>query len=491
MTSDPRTPVLVGAAVANQRDENPLVAVEAIELMARAIESAAADAGAPPLASAAEMISVPEGTWSYADPGRLLAERFGAPARSVVAEVGVLQQDVISDLCVAIGRGELDVAVVVGGEARYRAVRARAEGVALRDTIQADGTIPDRRWSTPSLGIDDLELTRNIVTPAVAYALIESARGGAIDLAGRHAALGSLYEGFAAVAASNPDAWDRHPYRADELVEPSVSNRMIASPYTKLLCSQWNVDQAAALILCSTAAADRFGVAADRRVFPIAAAVSNHAVPVLQRSELGRSPGAELAAQALRNAVGIGPDDLAHVDLYSCFPAAVETFAEAWGLGRDRDLTVTGGMSLAGGPLNNYVLQAMVRLVSRLRAEPDSVGLSSSVSGFLTKSGFGLWSATPVAAPFRQLDVSERAARAARPREVRADHVGPATIAAWTVEHAGAEPHRAVVVADTGPGDNGRTIASTGDPEVVTSMLEDEWTGRTIDVQADGSFRTG
>ena len=303
--------------------------------MARAVEAAALDAGSPGLAGAAQLIAVLEGSWGYRDPGRLLAERFGATARTVVAEVGVLQEDVIADVCSTIARGELDVAVVVGGEARYRELRAKVAGVEVSETSQADGVAPDRRLSSHSLGIHDLELTRNLVTPAVAYALVESARAAAdqLDAVTLRSRLGSRYERFAQVAAGNPNAWDRLPHRAAEIVEPSPSNRMIASPYTKLLCSQWNVDQAAALILCSTEAADRFGIAADRRVFPWGSAVSNHAVPVVQRADLARTPGAELAALRLRDALAIGADDLDHVDLYSCFPAAVDTFAQAWGLG--------------------------------------------------------------------------------------------------------------------------------------------------------------
>ena len=42
------------------------------------------------LAGAIDLVLVPNGTWSYPDPGRLVAQRFGADARTVVAEVGIL-----------------------------------------------------------------------------------------------------------------------------------------------------------------------------------------------------------------------------------------------------------------------------------------------------------------------------------------------------------------------------------------------------------------
>ena len=51
----------------------------------------------------------------------------------------------------------------------------------------------------------------------------------------------------------------------------------------------------------------------------------------------------------------------------SCFPLAVELYADALGLAETRDLTVTGGMPLAGGPYNNYVLQATCRAAELIR----------------------------------------------------------------------------------------------------------------------------
>ncbi|HEX9546678.1 MAG TPA: hypothetical protein VF942_05030 [Acidimicrobiales bacterium] len=54
---------------------------------------------------------VPRGTWGYRDPARIIADRFSAKgARTVVAQVGVLQQTLISRACTAISSGDLDVA---------------------------------------------------------------------------------------------------------------------------------------------------------------------------------------------------------------------------------------------------------------------------------------------------------------------------------------------------------------------------------------------
>src|SRR6185437_10259088 len=74
-------PVLVGAATASAE-------VEAAELMAQAVRAAAADSGAASLLAAVDRIAVPQGTWSYPDPARLVADRVGASrARTHLTEL--------------------------------------------------------------------------------------------------------------------------------------------------------------------------------------------------------------------------------------------------------------------------------------------------------------------------------------------------------------------------------------------------------------------
>ena len=92
MSLDPRTPVLVGAGVAHQHVDDPEAALEAIDLMAQACERAAPAS----LLARAQSILVPRGTWRYRDPGRLLATRFGADARTVIGEFGILQQTLVT-----------------------------------------------------------------------------------------------------------------------------------------------------------------------------------------------------------------------------------------------------------------------------------------------------------------------------------------------------------------------------------------------------------
>jgi alkylation response protein AidB-like acyl-CoA dehydrogenase len=73
--------------------------------------------------------------------------------------------------------------------------------------------------------------------------------------------------------------------------------------------------------------------------------VGNHMVPVCTHAELDACPGAGIAGRAALEPFGLTAADLDLIDLYSCFPLAVEAYAAEPGIGLGRDLTVTGGMS--------------------------------------------------------------------------------------------------------------------------------------------------
>ena len=114
---DPRTPVLVGACAVQQRCEDPNDGLEPVELMVRALEGAAEDAGSRALLGLADGVRVPQGFWAYSDPGRLIAERLGASgARTQLTKLGVLQTTLF-------GRAAADIA---SGRARLVVERPRA-----------------------------------------------------------------------------------------------------------------------------------------------------------------------------------------------------------------------------------------------------------------------------------------------------------------------------------------------------------------------------
>jgi acetyl-CoA C-acetyltransferase len=481
-----RTPVLVGIGVATQREDDPARAMDPLALMLKAARLAGDDAGAPGLLPALDRILVPKGRWQYGDPGRRIAAAVGATrAGTVVSTVGVLQQTLIGIACAAIAEGEVDVAMVVGGDAGFRILRAQITGQTLPEPEDADGT-PDLLLSPKEELRHPAELRVGLRMPVGLYAIMESAfrarHGWSVDA--HRDRIAAIYSRFSEIAADNPAAWTRKAKPPAAIKSASDRNAMQAFPYTKLMCSSWNVDQSAALLFCSAKTAAALGVDRNRWVFPWASTESNHMVPVCARAELGKCPGAGIAGRAALEPFGLAAADLDLIDLYSCFPLAVEAYAAELSLGLGRDLTVTGGMSFAGGPYNNYVLQSTARMGQKLRAAGKGIGLVSSVSGTLTKQGFGLWSTTAAPGPFRFTDVTEAVARSVSVKPVVMDYVGSGLIAGYSVVHDKAGPPRSIVVVDLDGGR--RTVAASMDPAVAARMQAEEMCGAQIVLNKEG-----
>lgn len=488
MPLDPRTPVLVGVGVADQRCEDPTEALEPFALMAAALEAAARDAGAPALLAEADSIRVPRGFWEYTDPGRLVSERVGAnPRESVLAEIGVVQQTLLTDACAAIASGMEEVALVTGGDARYRHLRAGLAGIEIRDTAQPDGK-PDVVLKPAGSLWADLEFERGLMMAAPYYSIIENAlrhsRGQSVDE--HRDSIAALWSRMSEVAATNPHAVHRTLVAAETIRNPSERNAMIAFPYTKLHNSDWNVDQAAGLILCSVGKARAYGIPEERWVFALSGTESNHMLPLSNRAQLHRCPAISIAGGRALELAGRSVDEIAHLDLYSCFPVAVQIFALELGIDLERPLTVTGGMRFAGGPLNNYGLQATARMAEVLRADPGSTGLVTTVSGFLTKQGFGIWSTEPPLEGYRSEDCSAAVKAETPTRPLEAGFTGTATIAGYTVMYLAGKPLKAVAVCDLP--DGGRTVVADEASELVQAMTREEFCGRRVRVSEDGGF---
>lgn len=489
MTSiDPHTPVLVGVGAITQREEDPSVALEPFELMVAALQRAAEDAGTAQLLAEASSIRVPQGFWKYSDPGRLVADRVGAAkATTILAELGVLQQTILKDACEAIAAGRETIALIVGGEAKYRSLRAKILDTEAAELIQ-EGVAPDQHLLPKEDIFHALELERGLVMPLRAFAVIENARrfAAGTGLDEHRDELARFWADFSLVASGHPGAWRSQAVTAAEIRDPGAGNRMISFPYTKLHSSEWNVDQAAALILCSVGKAQELGIDESKWVFPLAGTESNHVVVMSEREEMHRSAGAEIAGEKVFELAGLRPSDVGHFDLYSCFPAAARLYAEALRLPADQRVTVTGGMAFGGGPLNNYVLQSTAAMADKLRADAGSVGLVTAVSGVFNKQGYMLWSTKPAAGGFVSADVSEQVAAVTGRRELVRDYEGLATVASFTVGFSEGRACDAVVVADLP--DGRRTIATTDDGALAVSMTEAEFCGTRVTVAADGTF---
>lgn len=478
---DPAMPVLVGAGISVGGKTNEQ---EAAALMIDAALAAGLDAGNPRLPAAADRIMVPKGTWSYADPGRLIGAAIGAQgAATWLVDIGIPQQTLINDALGAILAGDARVVIVAGGEARAREQRARRQGRTAAETDQGQ-VVPDVHLRRPDAEmIAPAEAEAGIVVPVEQYALMENALraedGQSIDE--HRTAVARLWAGFNAVARHNPRAAFPAPMDADSIAAAGAGNRPLAFPYRKWHASQWNVDQAAALILCSTAAARDFGIPEDRWLFPLAGLESSASISLSRRRGLHAWPAMAVLGAAAEGRLGRPLGEVEHIELYSCFPAAVRIQQRALGLMPERVPTFTGGMAFAGGPFNNFVLQATAELADRLRRQPGTTGLVTTVSGMLTKPGLALWSARTDEDPPLLADLADQAAAATPQVDVRSGYAGPASVVSYTVTYDGEAPARVVIIGESPSGE--RCVAVARDPALASQAIERELIGARVDVR--------
>ncbi len=474
---DPATPVVVGLG-------KTALAAPVAELMTAAVREAAADAGVPRLLGSIQCVVVPQGSWSLSDPARTVAEQVGAPtARTVRCEVGVSQQEVITYALAAVAGGTYDAVAVVGAEAR---AWARDSG---SEEVDTSGP-PDDVLARPPDFVAPVEVAAGIVWPPVQqYAMIENALGAreGRDIGAQRADIAALWARLNEVAVKNPDAAFGRPRSAQDIATPAPGNRPLAFPYNKWHASQWTLNQASALLVCSAAKAAEVGVPRDRWLFPHVALHCSGAVSLTARADLARWPAMEVLGRVAREHLGRDLGDLELVELYSCFPAAVRVQQRELGLDPAGTPTLIGGMSFAGGPFNHYVLMSLVALGGRLRAAPGELGLVTTVSGMLSKPGLGVWSATPPAGPPLVRDLAPEAAEATAVVPVAAappTTPTPALVTSFTVTYGGElglDPVRTVVVAELPDGQ--RTAATCDDAGTARLAATEGVIGRPVEVK--------
>ncbi len=488
----PNTPVIVGIGFEQETSEDPTQCAEPWRLMARAVRRAAADAGSDTLLAQIESLSVPQGMWEYRNPGRLIADALGCPsARSILSDLGVLQLSLLSDLCRAIAAGEQHLGVITGGEAKFRELRAGITGRPVANTEQPEGTPPpDVHHTSSDPWASDLEARAGLSSPVELFAIIESALRyqQGLGIEEHRDRIAQLYSRFSEVAARNPHAWRREPVSPRAIRDPSPKNAMLAFPYTKRHSSQWNVNQAVAIFVCSVARAARLGLKRDRWIFPLAAAQSKHVVPLAQQRLLHTHPGTVLSGERALALAGVSARDVDAAELYSCFPAAIQSFARDLKVAETCPWTVTGAMPFAGGPYNSFSLEGVARMVEVLREGEGNdgserrIGLVSNLSGIFGKQACALFSNLPNADGYHCEDITAAVAACDLPLALDGDYVGPATVVGYTVVFVGGVPSHGIAICDTPAG--WRTVVRSEDRALLESMTQEEFCGRVVQVAA-------
>lgn len=486
---DPRTPVIVGAGQITDRDRG----AEPVELMARCAELALDDTdAAAALRGRVGAVRVVWGVWPYHDPGRLVAERIGArAARTTLTAVGGNQvYDLVIDTALRLQRGELDVAVVCAAETLRTRRGDRAAGRTSTYLTEREGAAPDDRFGPEEPLSTPAEDRFGVNVPTTFYAMAETAirhrNGESVD--GHRDRIAALWAGAAAVAAGNPAAWIRDAPSAEQIAAVTDRNRPVAAPYPKFMVSNLDVDQGGAVVMCTVAAAEAAGVPSDRWIFPWAGAGANDHWYPTNRWAFDESPAMRLAGQRVLELAGTGHDDCELLDLYSCFPSAVQLAQRELGISPARPFTITGGLTFAGGPLNCYCILPLTRAVHLLRERDGARAFLTGNGGTFTEHSMLVLGATPAASGFRADSVQDLVDALPR-RADAASHAAAVTLETYTVTYGRTgEPERAVLACLAHDGT--RHYGLSTDPAMIAELLAADRCGTRVELDGDTAHLT-
>jgi len=471
LSADPRATCIIGVARHTWHPADaPEGAPEPLDMWeqtarAAAADAATADAGA--VLGALESIDVVfSQSWQYDDAVARLSERLEvSPARRRYSGIGGSVPHVLAtEAARQIRTGRLDLALIAGAEALATVRRLKKAG----ERPQWSFRPAEKRPFPMDMDFDPSEISHSVFEAYLTFALFDNARrahtGRGLDE--HRASLGRVMAPMTEVAAASPHAWFPVARPAEEIVTAGPDNRMVAYPYTKLMTAIMDVDMAAAVVLASAAKADALGVPEERRVYLRGWGYAEDPSHVAGHPELWRSPAMAAAATAALAGAGIGVDDVAHLDLYSCFASSVCFALDALGIGPDdpraQAVTQTGGLPYHGGPGSNYVTHSLAAMTETLRGDPGSYGVVSGVGMHMQKHAYGVWSTTPGAAA--PADPALPAA-AGGPVGIVASPSGDATVATYSVLHGrDGEPERALLVCDLPAGGRCYALLDGGAP---------------------------
>jgi acetyl-CoA C-acetyltransferase len=484
MTIDPRTPCVVGVGrrTWHRAETGEQGAPEPLAMWEHVARAACDDAGAAGALTGLDSLQVVYcQTWQYDDPARRLAQRLGIdPSHRHYSGIGgTTGQQLVDDTARRMLAGELDSALIVSAEAlaTQRAYKQRKERYPYSHKPAEKRPFP---WEAPP---HPVEVAHEVFQAWLTFAVFDNARRAAlgVGLDDYRAAIGTMLAPMTDVAAANPDAWFPTRRGPQEIVTPTADNRMVGYPYTKYAIAVMDVDMAAALLLTTHEHADALGIAPDRRVYLRGWCFAADPVLVAEHPQLHASPAMAAAGAAALGHAGVGIDDVAHLDLYSCFASSLHFACDALGLAPTdaRGLTVTGGLPYHGGPGSGYLVHSIATMADVLRADPGTFGLVSGVGMHMTKHVFGVYSTEPgPLTPPDEAAIQAHLDAVPRPAVV-AEHEGEATVAAYSVVHdRDGEPAWGLAVLDLSSG--ARSYGRIEDLEVLASAEREELVGARV-----------
>ncbi len=470
MIDPQRIPVIVGIGECIDRDNlhEPRV------LLAEAARLAGAEA-ADLLLQVDSIDVVAIMSCQYDKIGQLLASDLGiSPDRAEESIAGGEKPvRLLGEVAERIAAGTSKVALVCGAEAMRTRARAAQDGTSL-DWGPVD---PNARQLTALDFVSPHAARYGLVQPTNVYPLYENATrhswGQTFEQAQQES--GHIWSRNADTASRNSAAWLGKPHSAEQIIEDSDSNRMIAYPYRKLMVANPLVNQAGAILVTSLGRARAAGIAPSQIIYIWSGARANEPQDFLVRDRFDHSTAQDAVLHNTLAQCELQPSEIDLVEFYSCFPTVPKMARRTLGLSLDKRLSLAGGLTFFGGPANNYMTHALAAAVRELRDRKGQTALIYGQGEFVTKHAAVVLATTQPCTPPQMLDVQADAdaAAGAQPRLLES-YQGAATIESFTVVYdRNGIPSQAPVIARTPDGE--RVVALVpGDDAAAISLLLDE-----------------
>ena len=403
------TPVIVG--VGDIIDKRKVNGPDPLTLLGQASELAFQDSGIKNVIDYLDAIGVVrfsvdfstatnQSRFGYSNFPRSLANKIGV--KKDISELysgmgGNAPQVLLQEISKKIHANEIHCALISGGEVLQTMISKLKSGEKLNWEDSAGG-------KPEIIGINDEgfskeEKKHHMDLPSNVYPIFANAiRSSKSQSSEEHLReCSELFSKFSKVASLNPKAWFPKFRTPEEIEEISDSNRLVGFPYTKYLNSMIRVNMASSLVVMSEKLTKELKIPQNKKVYIHGSCVLNDIWNVSKRPSLNESPAIRECGKEVLSQAGISLSEISFLDIYSCFPSAVQIAQKELSLDSndDRPLTVTGGLPYFGGPGNAYTMFSSSEMIKKLRSNPNEYGMVTANSWFLTKHAINIFSCKP------------------------------------------------------------------------------------------------
>jgi acetyl-CoA C-acetyltransferase len=488
--SDNLTPILIGVGDVTERGKALPDASSPLDLIEQAVLKAAADAHISKDAlSDLDVIAVVKSLYPYTkNPPYTLAQRLGVSNAQLFETPvgGNMPQYLVNKYSEQIANGKINFALFAGTEAMDTGRKIIKSGKKPKwnedAPDKADLIVEELPMATDHEKAHGIWPARNV------YPLFENALRGSYgsQIDDHQLEMGALFARFSEIAAQTPSAWFPVQRTAEEIATVSPQNRMVGWPYTKFMNAMNQVNQSAAVLLTSVKKAREMGVPEEKWLYLHGCADVNEKWHVSERVNFHSSPAIKTVGERAFSMAGLTQKDMDFIDLYSCFPVAVEMARDALGIPKEdpRALTVTGGLPYHGGA-GSYVMNTIVVMARKLRAHTGTYGLVTANGGYLSEHAAGIYSTKPTAPEWHRTNpaIDQNYIDRLQAPPFIEDPTGEAIIETYTVA-SGRDglPNLGIIIGRLGAQitpDAPRFIANiTGDQDLLTEMMTIDYLGR-------------